>query len=168
MRKMKGIEPIKRYLSALALLATGCGTGGNDWTEFPVHPDAKHVQEFNLGYGAAKQRQYVVDAAYPDKKVPEFYSNNIGQPWVACEFNDEWGSFEAATREAPIFVHQYLRYWANFETGRLLMLAARYESEGGEYCEVPDNANQNIYLVEYKEGDIADAISRLKLVCNGA
>lgn len=155
-------------MSVLAFLASGCGIGSNDWAELPVHPDAEHMQEFNLGYRAAKQQQYFVEAVYPDKQVLEFYSKNIGPPWVACGFKDEWESFEDATKDEPIFVHQFLRYWANFETGRLLMLAVRYESEGGEYREVPDNTKQNVYIVEYREGDIADAVSRLKLVCNGA
>ena len=150
------------------LLASGCDTGGNDWAEFPHHPDAEHVKEFNTGYGAARQQHYIVEAVYPDEKVLEFYSNNIGPPWAACDYKDEWKSFEDAAKEAPVFVHQFLRYWANYETGRLLMLAVRYESECDEYCEVPDNTKQNVYLVEYREDDIADTVSRLKLVCNGA
>lgn len=168
MHQTRGSERIKKYLSALAFLASGCSTGSNDWSEFPTHPDAEHVQVFNLRYGSAKQQHYVIEAVYPDKQVLEFYSKNIGPPWVACEFKDEWMSFEDATKNAPIFVHQSLRYWVNFETERLLMLAVRYESESGEYREIPDNTKQNVYLVENREGDISDALSRLKLVCNGA
>ena len=118
-------------------------------------------------YWAARQQHYIVEAVYPDKKVLEFYTNNIGPPWAACDYKDEWKSFEEAVKEALVFVHQFLRYWANFETGRLLMLAVRYESECDEHCEVPDNTKQNVYLVEYREGDMTDTVSRLELVCNG-
>lgn len=168
MHQVKRDRRIKRYLLAQVLLVSGCGSGGGDWSEFPVHPDAEYAQEFNIGFGAGKERYFVVEAVYPDKRVSEFYSEKIGPPWVACNFKDEWESFGSATKEAQIFVHQFLRYWVNYESGRILMLAVRYESEGGEYCEVPDNAKQNVYLVEYKESDIAEAVSRLKLVCNGA
>ena len=166
MRQMKRDGHINRYLSALVLLLSGCGLGSGDWSEFPVHPDAEHAQEFNIGFGAGKERYFVVEVAYPDKRVSEFYSEKIRLPWVACDFKDEWESFGDTTKEGPVFVHQFLRYWANYESGRILLLAVRYESEGGEYCEVPDSAKQNVYLVEYKESDIAEAVSRLKLICN--
>ncbi len=78
--------------------------------------------------------------------------------WVACEYD--------ATKKPSVFVHQTVRYWANTDADRLLMLAVKYESKGGKYRKVPDSKEQNVYLVEYKEGNLGATILQLGLVCD--
>jgi len=157
------------YRLILRLLVTpllnGCFENSQSWSKFPVFPNANDVQEFNLLEDRAHQVSYVVTAVYPNTGVAEFYSGEVREPWVPCFEMIKWQSFADATRDPAAYIHQVRLYWVNYETNRLLLLGIRYISEGSKFKELPDNPNQNIYLVEYQEANVDQMIATLELTC---
>lgn len=153
-------------LSILFLMAlSGCSEDSVQWEEWPVVPGAENIRVYDFEKDNARQLYFEVSAEYPSKVVSEFYTKKVKNPWVRCYQEMKWKSFGDATQTPPAFIHQMVLHWANYKNDRLLLLGIRYVSSEANYRKLPDNQTQNVYLVEYQEADLDDAISRLGLNC---
>ena len=155
-------------LSTIIIFAlAGCATEQHDWSEFSAYDKAIDIDTYVFPNGSANQVFYKAKAKYPNKEVLNFYKTTIATPWVECSESDNWESFGDISGDEPLFIHQILQRWVNKDKNRLLLLVIKYRSQGSESRKMPDNNIQNVYLVEYYEPNIDEALSALEVSCNG-
>ena len=151
------------FLSILFLAS--CSGEPSQEVEWPIIPGAKNIKSYNLKKEKAHQLSFEVNATYPSRSVANFYSKQVKKPWVPCYQKLEWQSFRDDTKVPPVYVHQLLLHWANYENNQLLLLGVRYVSKGTDYRNVPENNLQNVNLVEYQEVNVKDVVANLGLDC---
>jgi len=163
-------KTMKLFIKAsilIVLLATGCTSEKQDWSEFSTYDKAIDIDNYVFPNGVANQVYFKVKAQYPNTDVLNFYKTTITSPWVECTESNDWQSFGDISGNEPLFIHQTAQRWVNREKNRLLLFAIKYRSQGSESRKMPDNNIQNVYLVEYVQPNIDDAISDLGITCNG-
>ncbi len=167
MRNRNKMDIFRLSLLVTFLLA-GCSQEKTNWTEFGTFDKAIDIDTYAFHNGSANQIFFKVKAQYPNKDVLAFYKSTITSPWVECSDSKNWESFGDVSGNEPLFIHQIAQRWINRDKKRLLLLAIKYRSKGVEPREHPDNDIQNVYLVEYKQPNLDEAILALGLTCNGA
>jgi len=158
---------IRNLISALVLCVavTVLGCEKTEGVPLPLPAKAKEVKHFPFEGGGAIQTNYLVDVAYPDLSVGQFYFENVKTPWIKCfEQIPTWDSFGDSSNGKNRFVHQVLMHWINREEKKLLLVTLHYYSSGTEYRKTPENAVQYVSVVQYEQ-DPEEAIKWLKLKC---
>ena len=158
---------VRIFIWSLILLLPAIALA-SDWATFPLYPVAKDVKTIPLAEGTARANElyFKVEVPYPSTRVLDYYSKQITDPWLSCTSNSEdWQKFGDVSGKTPRYIHYIRRYWVDFNKKRLLLLALRYYSKGSEGRENPDNNIQNVYLTEYEENDLPQAIAMLKIKC---
>ncbi len=161
-------EFLMRFIIKLSLLIislSACTGEQPVWSDFNTYKTALDVNHYTFPNGKGKQVFYKVKAKYPNLDVLNFYSEIIQEPWVKCSGNTQWESFADTSGNEPLFVHQSVQRWVNFEQNRLLFLAIKYRSPGSQKREKPDNNVQNIYLAEYLEPNIRKTLTAIGITC---
>lgn len=156
---------IKLTLATLLFSFISLSAYPAEWSNLPTYPGAKNKEEHLLVKDGAKQLNFDVQAVYPSKAVLEFYINNLSKNWNVCKEKDDWESFAVASGKSPLFVHQIVQHWVNYQMNRFLVVAVKYESPGIEFRKTPSTDIQKVFVVEYKEKDLKRMLSSLGLKC---
>jgi len=151
--------------SVLVALAVSCSDPGANWTTFPEYPAAGAAKTLVLGSGAGFQRYFTLKEPYPFRGAVEHYESVIREPWMPCRPAGDWNGYADISGEEPVYIHRLVRHWANFDEKRLLLLSASYQSPGTTFCEVPENDEQLVVLVEYKDPNLARTLDEMQLEC---
>ncbi|HYM47674.1 MAG TPA: hypothetical protein VES91_04280, partial [Burkholderiaceae bacterium] len=149
-----------------AVLLCGCSDSATSTgASLPLPPVAKDVSH-STPEGQWQQTNYVVEIAYPDSSVAEFYLTNIKKPWVRCFAGiPQWSAVADASGRDRL-VQQRVMHWVNRKDSKLVMVAMRYYSSSTNEQNQPDNASQYVSVTEYPAQDIEHAIGVLKLKCD--
>lgn len=150
------------------MYTTVCGAVESD-IALPTPPNAIDVKHAKWNDGYARQTYFTMRAEYPTSPAWDHYSKVVGQPWVPCTGADKgaWQSFLDGTKTPVVSVHQQMHAWVDPTGRRTLTLAIRYTSDR-DFDRRPDNNEQHVFLVEYRDVDVDNWKVQLQLTCGAS
>jgi hypothetical protein len=131
--------------------------------EILVRTDAVSLKKFDLPEQNAHEIYYIVNLQYPEPALTNTHLEKLNAlGWSKCSTpNSGWVSFIDGTqgigKERGVF--QNVSYWHKEKA--LLMIAMKYYTEiGKDNCclEVPDNTQQQVFIVEYTGSDLEKSL----------
>jgi len=153
----------------LAVLSSSCA-GGLGVGEFNVFDGGVNISRIELKKESATQLNYEVSVAYPDKRVLDFYKEQLlSTGWKGCQPESGWNKQLKKYNNQIKGVRQLISYLVHEESSRLLMISLQYHADSMSQVNSEikwRNDTQYVMLVVYSVDGLDKVLNGLSLSCS--